>query len=210
MAKPKYTSIITGDIAGSQQAAAPSQWLEPLKRVLGSMGTTPQDWEVYRGDAFQVEVRHPAEALQAALNIKAAIKCEKDLDVRMAIGIGQRQHEAPAITERNGEAFVNSGSRFDQLHDEKRQLALCSPWPDFDHDMDLYLRLASVFMDQWTPLSAEVIAMLLSEPGLKQATIAQRLGISQSSVSDRLTRAHLGEVQALDAMYRHKLQRLMP
>lgn len=210
MAKPVYTSIITGDIAGSQQAAAPSQWLEPLKRVLGSMGRTPQDWEIYRGDAFQVEVRNPVDALEVALYIKAAIKCEKDLDVRMAIGIGRMEHQAPAITERNGEAFVNSGSRFDQLHDEKRRLALRSPWPDFDDDMDLYLRLASVFMDQWTPLSAEVIAMLLPEPGLKQATIAQRLGISQSSVSDRLARAHWDEVQALDAMYRYKLQSSLP
>ncbi len=209
MAKRTYTGIITGDIAGSQQAAAPSQWLEPLKRVLGSLGRTPQDWEIYRGDAFQVEVRNSANALQVALNIKAAIKCEKDLDVRMAIGIGRMEHEAAAITERNGEAFVNSGSRFDQLKDEKRRLALRSPWPDFNADMDLYLRLASVFMDQWTPLSAEVIAMLLPEPGLKQATIAQRLGISQSSVSDRVSRAHWDEVQALDAMYSRKIQSLL-
>jgi len=210
MAKPAYTSIITGDIAGSRQAAAPSQWLEPLKRVLGTMGRTPQDWEIYRGDAFQVEVRNPVDALEVALYIKATIKCEKDLDVRMAIGIGRKQHEAPAITERNGEAFVNSGSRFDQLQEEKRRLGLRAPWPHFEHDMDLYLRLASVFMDQWTPLSAEVIAMLLPEPSLKQATVAQRLGISQSSVSDRLSRAHWVEVQALDAMYRHKLQNLLP
>jgi DNA-binding NarL/FixJ family response regulator len=153
-----------------------------------------------------VEVPALAEALKAALRIKAAIKCQKDLDVRMAIGIGHMAHAAPAITERNGEAFVNSGTRFDQMKEEKRRLAIRSPWPEMDNEMDLYLRLASLFMDQWTPLSAEVVAILLEEPGLKQAMIAKRLGISQSSVSDRLSRARWDELQALDAMYRHKLK----
>lgn len=206
MANPDFTSIITGDIAGSRRAKAPGKWLEPLKRVLGSLGSAPQDWEIYRGDAFQVEVRNPEDALRAALRIKAAVKCEKDLDVRMAIGIGRTEHAAPVITERNGEAFVHSGSRFDQLQDEKRRLAIRSPFPELDRDMDIYLRLASVIMDRWTPLSAEVISMLLSEPDLKQAAIAERLGISQSSVSDRLARASWDEVQALDAMYRYKLK----
>jgi hypothetical protein len=209
MGNHKFTSIITGDIAGSRRAKAPGNWLEPLKRVLGRFGRAPQDWEIYRGDAFQVEVTDPEEALKAAFHIKAAIKQQRNLDVRMAVGIGRVEHAAPAITERNGEAFINSGSRFDQLKDEKRRLAICSPHPDMDREMDLYLLLASVFMDQWTPHSAEVVAILLEEPGLKQAELAKRLGISQSSVSERLSRARWEELQALDAMYRHKIKTLI-
>lgn len=208
--KTPYISVITGDIAGSKRAGEPDRWLGSLKRVLGEYGNSPGTWEIYRGDSFQAEVKEPADALLAALRIKAAVKCEKDLDVRMAIGIGRREYDAPAVTERNGEAFVNSGGRFDLLTSEKRKLAIRTSDPDWDRDMDLYLQLASTFMDQWTPHSAEAVAVLLAEPELRQAEVAERLGIAQSSVSDRLSRARWDEVRALLARYREKVKILLP
>lgn len=86
------TSIITGDIINSKKSA-PKQWLEGLKTVLNYFGSSPLIWEIYRGDSFQVEVK-PKDALKASILIKAAIKQFEIIDVRLAIGIGDKTYQS--------------------------------------------------------------------------------------------------------------------
>src|SRR5687767_5457605 len=99
MAKKKgLIGIITGDIINSRNAN-PKQWLSVLKKTLTVDGASPQKWEIYRGDSFQHEVTNPAEALLTAIRIKANIKSIKNLDVRLAIGIGEKEFGTGKITE---------------------------------------------------------------------------------------------------------------
>ncbi|MEX2574904.1 MAG: SatD family protein [Balneolaceae bacterium] len=205
-------STITGDIIHSRQFSDASVWLDPLKKLLSAKGSSPETWEIYRGDSFQV-VAGPPEALRTALQIKAVIRQVKHLDVRMAIGLGKKEEErgggGPSpITESTGDVFVRSGLLLDRLKQEKVHLAIESGDPGFDRELNMMLRLALAIFQTWSVNTAEVAGMLLAEPQLHQKEIGRRLGISQSSVSERIHRGALYEILALEAYYRERVQTL--
>jgi hypothetical protein len=210
MAKRRnHTSIITGDLIKSRNISS-KYWLPSLRKVLATEGSTPRTWEIFRGDSFQVEIKNPSQALLKAVQIKAAIKRIKNLDVRMALGIGSKNHAAPKITESNGQAFVFSGELLEEITKEKRNLAIRTPWQEFDHEINLYLKLALVIMDDWSPSSAELVQILTEHHeenrDLKQNKIAAKLRITQSSVSTRIKRAYYSEIQAVLDRYQEKIK----
>ncbi len=209
MARKNLTSVITGDLINSRKIKKPSQWLAPLKKALRTEGKTPQIWEIYRGDSFQVEIKNPADAFLMAIRIKATIKCIKNLDVRMAIGIGTKEFTGSKLTESNGEAFIYSGEKLESIKKEKYTLALKTPWVDFDKEMNLCIRLALIAMDNWSRGSAELITVLIDRQDTTQKKLAGILGIYQSSVSERQKRAHYTEIMELESLYRERINRLM-
>jgi len=202
------TSVITGDIIQSRlsQNAA---WLGKLKQVLSLEGKSPRVWQIYRGDSFQIEVKDPQEAFLTAIRIKAAVKTVKNLNVRMAIGIGTKKFSSNRVVESDGEAFVRSGETLETLKKSKQTLVIRSPWPAFDREMNVCFRLASIPMDDWTPTSAELIQILTTGKPLTQKALARRLGVTQPSISERQNRSHYDEVMALEALYREKIQQLI-
>lgn len=201
------TSVITGDIIRSRVAET-AVWLPKLKKALSVEGKSPGTWQIYRGDSFQVEVRNPSEALLTVIRIKATIKSIKNLDVRMSIGIGQKQFASGKVIESDGEAFVFSGETFETLKKAKRNLAIKTPWAEFDRDMNVYLQLASIPMDSWTQGSAEFVEILIDNPKLTQNALAIKLGITQPAVSDHYNRSHLETLMELEQLYREKIPKL--
>lgn len=201
------TSVITGDIVQSRKADS-AAWLPRLKKVLSAEGKSPRAWEIYRGDSFQVEVKDPAHSFLVAIRIKAAIKTIKNLDVRMAIGIGEKKFPSTRVAESDGEAFLHSGETLETLKKSKHNLAIKTPWQDFDREMNICFRLACIPMDNWTPNSAELIQILTNNRYLTQKALARRLGVTQPSISERQNRSHYEEVMELEELYREKVNRL--
>ena len=187
-------AVITGDIIGSTKIS-PENWLPRLKAALGEWGEEPADWELYRGDSFQLRVSNPLQAIEAAVNIKAAIKTVSGLDVRLGIGLGEIAYNAKKITESNGTAFINSGEVFEQLSKMNQEIGLKSPWQQFDQEMNLMLKLALIPMNQWTVSAAVAVWEVLKNPRLTQKELGARLGITQHAVSARLSRAHMDAIQ---------------
>src|SRR6476620_7412076 len=163
------TSIITGDIINSRKMP-PKSWLDGLKMYFSTIGSTPLTWEIYRGDAFQLEVANPEEALHNALRIKAYLKTLQ-LDARMSVGFGEKTYAAARISESNGSAFVRSGELFETLKKQKVTLALKSGDEDFDQQFNLMLRLALTFMDNWLAQPAEFVVAALDNPNFSQEEI---------------------------------------
>lgn len=194
------TSVITGDIINSRDVLAET-WLPILKQSFNKIGKTPKTWEIFRGDSFQIEIENIANALLFTIELKTAIKKIKDLDIRLAIGIGSKNFEASKITEANGEAFVNSGYAFDHLL-KKQNLALKTPWKDINEEFEVSLGLSLLIMDNWTVNSAEFVNMYLENPNSTQKVIAKKLAISESSASERRKRAGFDEIMKLEKRYR--------
>lgn len=209
MAKKKLlTSVITGDIIESRGTHS-ALWLPRLKKVLSTEGKNPGSWQVYRGDSFQVEVKDPAMALLTAIRVKAAIKAIKNLDVRMAIGIGDKTYSSAQVVESSGEAFVHSGEMLESLKKLRQTLAIKSNWQSFDREMNVCFRLVSIPMDEWTTVSAELVQLLLKERTITQEAVARKLGVTQPSVSARQNRAHFEEIMDLEELYREKVTLLL-
>lgn len=197
-------AVLIGDIIGSSEKS--EQWMDILKSTLHHYGDTPKDWEIYRGDEFQLSTA-PNQALLAAYFLKAAMKSVK-LDVRLSIGIGDITFKSPNITQQNGTAFVRSGQLFESLKQKKLSLAISSNDDNFDATMNLLLRFASSVIDGWLPQSADYVLTKLNNPELSQSDLGLKLGITQAAVSRRHTRSQIDLLLDLQNLYVEKLNKI--
>lgn len=201
------TVIVTGDIINSRKVPA-QFWMDDLKKLFQNFGKSPNNWEIYRGDEFQLEIKNPAEALSSVVLIKVFFKSIQ-LDARMSLGFGDKEYEAVKITESNGEAFIRSGELFETLKKQKVNLAVNSGNAEFDEKMNLMLRLSLSFMDNWLQQSAEFLLTAMQNPTLSQEEIGVKLGINQAAVSRRQKRANYDLVKDLDAYYRKQIKKML-
>ncbi|HOS58103.1 MAG TPA: SatD family protein [Bacteroidales bacterium] len=208
-------AVISGDIIASRELENQGIWLNPLQNLLKTWGDSPKDWKLERGDFFQVEVAEVADALKKALQIKALIKKIKALDkqkkastidVRLAIGIGEKTYSDNSISTSNGPAFINSGEKLDTLKKENKTLGIKTTWFEFDEDINLYFKLISLFIDKWTISSAELAEIVLNKPTITQNEIGEILNITQSGVSRRWKRANIDEMLEVEKIYRKKIK----
>jgi len=199
-------AIITGDIINSENHTS-SEWLGILKGYLSKLGDTPINWEVYRGDEFQLKIDQK-DALRAAIHTKALIKTIKGLDVRMGIGLGTETFRGVGVSESNGPAYHRSGRTFESLKEDKLNLTIATGNGFFDDTLNLMLKMALHFMDDWSTVSAEIVALALDSPNASQSVMAEKLNIQQSAVSQRQKRARLDLVFELLDYYSKTLKEL--
>jgi hypothetical protein len=196
-------SVITGDIINSRRVK-PEIWLPVLKKALEKI--SKNNWNIYRGDSFQIEITNYHESFIAAVYLKACLKTIKGIDIRIAIGIGGKTFNGSNVSESSGEVFIMSGSTLEQLKSEKTNLKLTTKNPTIDNEINLFFKFALIAMDNWTVNSAEAVKLFLDNKNKTQEEMSKTIGISQDAVSKRLKRAHLGEILELDSLFRRKIQ----
>lgn len=180
--KPDIGVVLTADLVNS--TAFPP---EETERRLGDMLArlkTGSGWlltpEVYRGDSFQGVLKSGGEALRISLLARAILKAENsDLDLRIALGIGElgRLTDRPGTSD--GEAFRLSGQLADVMKKEKARIAAALPAPS--EPVKAMLTLLESVVEKWTSAQAEVTLRLLT--GATMSEIAEALRISQPAVS---------------------------
>jgi len=197
-------AVITGDIVQSRQTAV-EVWINALKDILNQYGSSPMDWEIYRGDSFQI-ITNPEHALNLSFILKSYLK-SKDINVRMAIGIGEINYRTDKATESNGTAFVNSGTCFDDL--KKQTLGVQTPWNQFNTILNIMLDLASITMDKWTAKTAEVVCFKFRNPSMNQKDIAESFDKKgQGNISEALKRGAYDELNQLLYYYQQSIHEL--
>ncbi|MEO6346740.1 MAG: SatD family protein [Aquaticitalea sp.] len=202
------TSVITGDIMKSRNKDT-KIWTDQLKKCFTFLVDDPKYWEIYRGDSFQIELKDIQQSYWAAIYIKACIKSIKGLDVRLALGIGNKTYNGKKVTESNGEAFQFSGETLETLKKLNQNLRIKTKDAELDQELNLYFKLALISMNNWTVNSAEMIKLTLEYPKALQQDLAEKIGINQNAVSKRQKRASLDEILELDLMYRKKIKPLL-
>jgi DNA-binding transcriptional regulator LsrR (DeoR family) len=75
--------------------------------------------------------------------------------------------------------------------------------------MNLYLKLAGIFMDKWSVSSAELVQIILNNPNITQEEIGKSLGIKQNSVSGRWNRANVNEILEVNKIFQNKIKNLI-
>ncbi len=197
-------AVITGDIVNSRTETA-NKWQPLLKAVLNQYGKEPKNWELYRGDSFQLRLT-PDLALQAAIHIKCAIRQLANLDVRMAIGVGDIETDAKKVTEVTGDAFIRSGSSFDELG--RQMLVVDIGNTDLNDTLNLMISLALLVMNNWSETVATVIKTSIENAEKNQSELAVLLKRTQSSISEALKRGGYDEVKKLNKYYQSRIAQL--
>ena len=197
-------AVITGDIIHSKRHE-PEQWLGVLKKLFKGSSELLTDWEIYRGDEFQVEIPNPENALLMALKIKATIKTISTLDVRLSIGLGEKTYTGKSVSESNGPAFSNSGEQLSKMKKQKINLLIKSDNEALDKELNIIFKLGAVIWDNWSEVSAELALILLQNPHQVQEKIAQTLGIKQAAVSQRFKRSEMALVLETERYYKDKI-----
>lgn len=198
-------AIITGNIMSSRKDSSKNV-MSNLKLILSKLGKKSVDWEIYRSDEFQLQIKDPEDAIYVAFYIKTFFK-SINLDVRMSIGLGDKSYKSKKISESNGTAFSRSKDVFETLKKNKINLVISSGISDFDNEMNLILRLCLTFMDHWLIHSAEFVKIALDNPDLSQEEIGLKLGINQAAVSRRRKRANFDLILDTEKYFRIKIKK---
>ncbi len=199
-------AIITGDIINSQKSDS-ELWLPKLKNLLGSWASSPENWEIYRGDEFQLKCSVD-EVFRKSLIIKSFIKTFENLDVRLAIGVGNEVFSSEKITESNGSAYVNSGRLLNEIKTEGKTFAIKTDNEKVNRDLNILFKWSSIDFDSWTVATAEIIHQLMTNSELTQDELAKDFNITQSSVSQRVKRANYDLILETDLYFRKKIAEL--
>ena len=197
-------AVITGDIINSTENTS-INWLGELKSVLDQYGSSPEKWEIYRGDSFQLKI--PVEkAITAAFHIKSTIKQIKNKDVRMGIGVGKEDYKSGKISESNGIAYQNSGLSFESL--KKNTLSIKSNDASWDEPLNIMLELMLFIADKWTTSQAEAIKASIENPNKNQNQLAELLQKTQSTISASLDRSGYDSLKKIVDYYKKQTQLL--
>jgi hypothetical protein len=184
--------VLAGDIIGSQKNQ-PKTYLKTIEQVLKRY-SSPNRFLIYRGDSFQAWMDHPEQALHCAIELKAALKRTALLDVRIAIGLGSVTMIDNNIAKSTGTALTKSGELLDILKSKEQEVMI-----DSGRHLDVYmnslLKMALLFMNEWTENAAATVYEMFKTPYITQAELGKKLGVQQATASRRLNRAHWQETQ---------------
>jgi hypothetical protein len=197
--------VLAGDIIGSKKNK-PDDYLKIIEPILKQHSKDGM-YQIYRGDSFQVWMATPVLGLLTAIKLKAALRKTGTLDVRIALGIGEIKLIDKDIAKSTGTALARSGELLDSLKDREQNIMVNSGGP-IDVYMNTALKLALLYMDDWTSNSAAIVfeiyndrrislENLFKRTGITQQEIGEKLGIKQATASRRLDRANMEETDAL-------------
>jgi len=187
--------VLTGDLVKSSSLKAKRKDIVIILNTLFAQlknleNKTHEIWisDIFSGDSFQVVVSDAVFALKIALFIRAQLIQRSvrgpHIEARIAIGIGNIEYlNKNKLTESDGEAFRLSGRAINKMISYRRLIVKSD-----DEQLNLILEVISSLLDaitsRWTPEQAEAISFWLF--GETQASLAKKMGISQSAIHQRL------------------------
>ncbi|MEX0987235.1 MAG: hypothetical protein WD052_07135 [Bacteroidales bacterium] len=215
-------AVITGDIVKSSYISEPAKLIKSLKLILNEMDQLGiierRMWEIFRGDSFQL-VTAPEKALLASLVLRSGLQggvyrlapplivedmLNETMDVRLSIGIGAVGELSDHLSESYGAAFTISGKMLEYIARDELKLLITTTDESLNKHFEVICRLTDIIISDWSENSSQAVYRNLLMDETQQET-AGFLGISQSSVQNRLKIAHLDEIHHILAYFEEQI-----
>lgn len=219
-------AVITGDIVNSTYISDHAKMIRSLKLIMQRLlehGYIDEGrWGIFRGDSFQL-ITEPQEALLTALILRSGFRggvyrfasplvvddlLDESIDVRLAIGIGGIGEVTDPISESFGEAFTISGKMLESISEGELRLIVATPDEQLNVHFEMICRLMDIIINDWSENSSQAIFRNLLVGETQQET-AGFLGISQSSVQNRLKIAHMDEIRYLLSYFEGQIKQVV-
>jgi RNA polymerase sigma factor (sigma-70 family) len=188
--------VLFGDVVDSRrEAAETADWLRTLcsdldRRYgdarLAAFGFT-------QGDELQGLLRLDADPFRAVL--VAGLRDDRRR-IRWSIAAGEIARGRGPATERSGPAFIAARERLAEAKAARDGLSVVTGDPAADALFDDLAPLLTTLIDELTSRQ-RTIARLLIVDGLRQAEVAERLGVSRATVSVVAGRGRVREIGRL-------------
>lgn len=195
----KKYAVITGDITNFTSLPAPKRkvLIADFKKFLSQTNLKPENWQIFRGDSYQILNNKIPQAIEMGLMLVCWFKMHPfneiaNLNTRLAIGIGGITYLGSSLLESDGPAFHLSGRQFDKLQPSELVSVLTTD-DNLNRPIAIILSFINVLMNKWKAKQTESVYYALQ--GLKQNEIAAKMEISQSGVSNHLKLANWPEVK---------------
>lgn len=195
--------IITGDIVGSTKLNKEDRdhLNEVLKKTIDEISSMEGEdraleFEMFRGDSFQIKVTNAKESLRVALLIRLGLISARDdfqaatsrksstWDARLSIGIGTIDYVKKTINISDGEAFRYSGKAFDSLNRTNRLIIRTSN-EKINEEFEIECFMSDVIIRRFSDKQAKITYRYLLEEGT-QKSIAQKMGVTPQAVNKSL------------------------
>ncbi len=189
-------AILTGDLVRSRKVRNRKRIMMELKDVLEqTKDIYKAEYDLFRGDSFQLLLNSPIDAVAAAILIRSKLRhsatfSEEEWDARISIGLGDVTYIGESIKDSDGVAFQLSGEGIKELEKTKRRLIIKAPWKRSDTHFGLITKFADNIISNWSSYSAEVAYYRLMYKE-SQVGLAKRMGKGQSTINTRISTAKL-------------------
>lgn len=192
--------IITGDVVGSTKLNGEDRnsLIEILKQTIDKISSKEEkalEFEMYRGDSFQVKVAHAKKTLRVALLIRLGLIAAREnfnsssrknatWDARLSIGIGSIDFVKETINISDGEAFRLSGRALDSLSKIDR-LTIRTSNQGVNDEFAVECFMADTIMKRLSANQAKTAYSYLLEEST-QKFIAEKMNLSPQAVNKSL------------------------
>jgi hypothetical protein len=188
-------AVLTGDIIKSTRLspaaldAAMAALADAAAAMSGWEGSRDARFSRFRGDGWQCLAPSPAQALRAALFLRASLRAlDRDADTRVSVGIGPGTLPAAGgLAAASGPAFEISGRGLDRMARAQQLAVAWAAPPAAAAVVGAVFALADEISRLWTPRQAEVLVETLSPGDEPQETLAAQHGVSQQAIAKRLS-----------------------
>ena len=181
--------VISGDIIKSQ--TIPQQQYDAMLYQLAQSlrGICDQHtlWNIYRGDAFQLQINQPEQLVKSAILVYLQLKAA-GYEVRQSMALGKIDNPRSDIKTATGSAFTLSGQGLDKIANQRFVLSIAEQ--PTQECLALNLAFVDVLLTKITQKQANALYVYLTNDENNHASIAKELKTSRENVTKLLNLAH--------------------
>lgn len=194
---PVFVALI-GDIRGSRNIEDRQEAQQEFKRVVDSLNgqipnnSTASQFTVTTGDEFQGLLTDATDAVEAAVSVSDRLH-----PVRLRFGIGRGELDTEVNPNQaigmDGPCFHRAREAINSARKDGAWLRVGGWSNDIDGRINSMFDLVQCVREDWTERQAQ-FALALKKEGA-QNRVAERFGVSKSTVSESLSAGHAQEVR---------------